>query len=842
MPYFADILLPLPLPGTFTYSLSDSQAETAVVGARAIVQFGRQHYYTGLIVELHRRQPEGYEVKPVLQLLDATAILRHPQMQHWQWIARYYLCSLGEVMKAALPAGLKLESETRVTANPEYEENDAKRLSAGEREILEVMGKRPISVGALEKLSGRRNLLPVIRKLLDREAVYVHEEIQHHYKPKMQEYVRLALTDKSEATLAPIFASLKRSQKQQALFMKLLDLSRFLQKEEPEEVAKQTLLQQADCTTTILQELKKKGLVEIHALPVSRTPRSDALPTEPPHPLSPIQQRAFDEILCSFERHDITLLHGVTSSGKTEIYIHLIQKAIGEKRQVLFLVPEIALTTQLCSRLRKVFGRKMIVYHSKLSDTERVELWHRLLKGNRCADEATAARSTGSDSATAPESIDLILGVRSAVFLPFSPLGLIIIDEEHEPSFKQQDPAPRYHGRDVAIMLAQRHGAKVLLGSATPSIESYYLARQGKYGLVTLNERHAGLTLPKITLVSLLEARKAKTLCGPFSPLLIQHISHSLQEGYQAILFQNRRGFAPIVECTSCSWIPHCPRCDVSLTYHKRNRTLTCHYCGYAQPLPDRCPICDNRALEQIGYGTERVEESIAHILPQARTLRMDADTTGSRKSYERLIRQFEERQYNVLIGTQMISKGLDFNGVKTVGILNADTMMNYPDFRAHERAFQLMEQVAGRAGRHDTEGEVLIQCSDPRHPLLQQVLRHDYTGMVECQLEDRRRFGYPPYTRMIALYLKGRYENRLQLLAAEYAARLRECFGSRVLGPESPTVGRIKNFHIRKILLKVEREASTTEVRQILARVQEQMQQHEDFSRLVLYYDVDPV
>lgn len=842
MPYFADILLPLPLPGTFTYSLSDSQAETAVVGARTVVQFGRQHYYTGLIVNLHRLQPDGYEIKPVIQLLDEASIIRHPQMQLWQWISQYYLCSLGEVMKAALPAGLKLESETKVSANPEYEETDSERLSAGELEILSLMGKQPVSTGALEKLSGRKNLLPVIRKLLDKEAVYVHEEIQHHYRPKMQEYVRLTLADKSEATLAPVFAALKRSQKQQALFMKLLDMSRFLQKEEPEAVAKLPLLQQAGCTPAILHDLRKKGLVEIHTLPVDRDFRNEERTLQPPHPLSPIQQRAYNEVLHSFGSHNITLLHGVTSSGKTEIYIHLIRKAIGEKKQVLFLVPEIALTTQLCLRLRKVFGRKMIVYHSKLSDNERVELWHRLLKDENCGNMPSALHQEETGSIQPPEGIDLVLGVRSAVLLPFRQLGMVIVDEEHEPSFKQQDPAPRYHGRDVAIMLAQRHNAKVLLGSATPSIESYHLARQGRYGLVTLSERHAGLTLPKITLVSILEARKEKTLCGPFTPSLIQHVNHTLQEGYQAILFQNRRGFAPVVECTSCSWVPRCPRCDVSLTYHKKNRNLTCHYCGYAQPLPDRCPICGNHTLEQLGYGTERIEESISHILPQARPLRMDTDTTGSRKSYERLIRQFEEKRCNILIGTQMISKGLDFNGVKTVGILNADTMMNYPDFRAHERAFQLMEQVSGRAGRHDTEGEVLIQCSDPRHPLLQQVIRHDYTGMVETQLEDRRRFGYPPYTRLIAIYLKGRYENRLQQLASDYAVRLRECFGSRVLGPDSPIVGRVKNFHIRKILLKIEREASTAEVRKVLARVQEQMQQHKDFSRLVLYYDVDPV
>ena len=605
--------------------------------------------------------------------------------------------------------------------------------------------------------------------------------------------------------------------------MRLLDMSHVLQKKQADPVPKDVLLKAAGVGTNIFNELLKKGLLVTTEEPVSRLDLGDdpyrQEKCQPPHPLTEMQQVAYRQICQSLRTHQVCLLQGVTSSGKTEIYTHLIQEVIGQGRQALLMVPEIALTAQLCQRLRRVFGGQMMVYHSKLSDTERVEIWRAML------DDSPAAR----------ESTRLILGVRSSIFLPFRQLGLVIVDEEHEPTYKQQDPAPRYHGRDTAIVLAARHGAKVLLGSATPSLESIYLAQQDKYGLVRLSQRHAGVSLPKISLVPTKEV---------FSPELIKRLGHTLQAGGQAILFQNRRGYSSVVECGQCGWTPRCPRCDVTLTYHKYTRSLDCHYCGYRMPLPSQCPHCGNRQLEGLGFGTERIEESLQRLLPIAHPLRMDTDSTSTRKSYEQIIQAFEQKKANVLIGTQMVTKGLDFDSVKTVGILNADALMNFPDFRAHERAFQLMEQVAGRAGRREgQQGEVIIQCRDPRHPLLQQVVAHDYAKMVETQLSDRQHYGYPPFTRLIMIYMKGRYEDRLDAMAQQYAAQLRYTFGERVFGPEAPAISRVKSMYIRQILLKMEREASTGEVRRLLSLIHTKLAEgNQEFARIAFYYDVDPM
>lgn len=760
---YAELILPVPLDRTFTYSLSDEQAAKVKVGMRATVPFGKNHSYMGIIINITTHKPDNIEVKEVESLLDDNPIIRHPQYALWRWIAGYYMCAIGDVMKAALPSELKPES------------------------------------GAKGK-------------------------IRADFKPKKQTMIRILMND----DLTAAFDSLQRSPQQQALYMRLLDMSHALQKTDADLVPQTELLKKAGCSSSILNELKKKKLVEAIEQEVSRLDTGDAAylqqKPEPPYPLTEMQKVAYRAICESYKEKNVCLLHGVTSSGKTEIYIHLIKEVIEQRRQVLMMVPEIALTTQLCIRLRRVFGNRMIVYHSKLSEPERVEIWKRLLVES--------------------DKVDIILGVRSSVFLPFQQLGLIIVDEEHEPSYKQQDPAPRYNGRDVAIMLAQRHAAKVLLGSATPSLESFYLARQGRYGLVSLTERHAGVSMPRMTLIPLDEARRQGTMEGPFSPAMLKAINHTLTKGHQAILFQNRRGFSAQVECPSCGWTPRCPRCDVTLSYHKRTRNLQCHYCGYQQPWPNVCPKCNSRTFNTLGYGTERIEEQLQRLVPQAHPVRMDTDTTSSRKSYETILNNFETKKSNVLIGTQMVSKGLDFSEVDTVGILSADSLMNIPDFRSYERAFQLMEQVAGRAGRREgQEGEVLIQCSTPKHPLLQQVIRHDYLEMAESQLNDRQRFGYPPYTRLITLYLKGRYEDRTDALAQQYAALLRQTFGNRVLGPEAPGVSRVKNLFIRQIMLKVEREASTTQVRQILSGIHQiMMQQEQEFARIVFYYDVDPM
>lgn len=773
MAMYAECIIPVPLPQTFSYRLSEEQASRVKQGMRVIVPFGKQHQYTGIIVGLSPIAPEGIEIKNVISLPDDAPIIRHPQSAIWKWISDYYLCSIGDVMKAALPAELKPEK-----------------------------GKDGV--------------------------------IREDFKPKTRTYIKISIPCLGEEIgaeknnkLSLAFDKLKRSQKQQELFLKLLDMSHCLQKQSADLVPQDQLLQASGCDSQVLRELEKKGLCERTEVVVSRLDTGDedflTFKTEEPNPLTEKQAIAYSEICQSFKDHSVSLLHGVTSSGKTEIYIHLIKEVISQKRQVLMMVPEIALTTQLCMRLRKVFGKRMIVYHSKLSNAERVEIWNKLLNN---------------------DNIDLVLGVRSSVFLPFQQLGLVIVDEEHEPSYKQQDPAPRYNGRDVAVVLASRHGAKVLLGSATPSLESYYLAQTGRYGYISLTERHAGVSMPKITLVSLMKARKEQTMNGPFTPILINSLNHTLIDGKQAILFQNRRGYSPTVECSVCGWTPKCPRCDVSLTYHKRSRALKCHYCGYKQPWPDKCPSCGNVTFSQQGYGTERIEDLITRILPNVKALRMDTDTTGSRTSYEKIIKNFETGKSNILIGTQMVSKGLDFDGVGTVGILNADALMNFPDFRSHERAFQLMEQVAGRAGRRiGQEGEVMIQCSNPSLPLLQQVVNHDYVSMAKMQLEDRKKYFYPPFSRLIYIYIKGRYEDRLTSLANQYAAALRQSFGDRILGPEAPGISKVKNMHIRQIMLKIEREASTSLVRQYLCTIQGQlMKNNPEFAKVMFYYDVDPI
>ena len=773
MKRYAECILPVPLAQTFTYALTEEQSARASIGMRAIVPFGKTHKYTGIIIGLSDNAPEGVEIKNVVDLPDGAPIIRQQQYALWQWISDYYICPIGDVLKAALPAELKPEE-----------------------------GKDGV--------------------------------IREDFKPKTKTYIELTLGEEKSQEIVAALNALKRAEKQQDLFMKLVDLSGYLtNSNEPQDsgkssivpVAQDELLQKAGSNWAILKELIKKGLCKQTEIVVSRLGfiENEDIKTEAPHALTEMQKVAYREICASFNDKSVTLLHGVTSSGKTEIYMHLMQEVISQGKQVLMMVPEIALTTQLCMRLRRVFGNRMLVYHSKLSNTERVEIWNKILKN---------------------DSVDLIVGVRSSVFLPFNELGLIIVDEEHEPSYKQQEPSPRYHGREAAIMLAQKHGAKVLLGSATPSLESFYLAKQERFGYVKLSERHAGVSMPRISLISLRDARKEQTMNGPFTPALIKSINQTLLGGKQVILFQNRRGYSPNIECNVCGWTPKCPRCDVSLSYHKRGYALRCHYCGYHQEWPSNCPECGFSKFTQVGFGTERIEETINRLMPLAKPLRMDTDSTGSKTSYERIIEDFDKKKSNVLIGTQMVSKGLDFGGVDTVGIINADSLMNMPDFRSHERAFQLMEQVSGRAGRRaGKEGDVLIQCSDVKHPLLRQIVKHDYEAMAEMELADRKKYFYPPFSRLIIIYIKGRYEDRLDVLANQYATVLRQAFGDRILGPEAPGVARVKNMHIRQIMLKVEREASTASVRQYLNTIQKKMmQENQEFSRIVFYYDVDPV
>lgn len=818
---FADVVLPLPLYKYFTYRIPSDWQAVLQPGSRVVVPFGRKKYYTAIVTRLHDVMPQGYEVKEILSILDDRPILRRPQLQFWEWIADYYLCSVGDVYKAALPSGLKLESETVVTLNTEFEEPDDDRLKEREWMLLAALGKKSrMTVQELEKESGMHNILPVLRRLLEREAVFVSEQIKAHYRPKTEAYIRLTFAPGGEAALRSAFERVKQAKKQEVMLLSFLDLSLFMQRGKLREVSRKSLLDRSGVSSAILGAMVEKGIFEVYKKEISRFDTT-ALPVSEIAPLSELQQAAYRQILDSFKEHAVTLLHGVTSSGKTEIYAHLIQRVLCEGRQVLYLVPEIALTTQLTNRLRKMFGDKLVIYHSKFSDNERVEIWNTLLDSRE------------------PR---LVLGVRSSIFLPFADLGLVIVDEEHETSYKQYDPAPRYHARNAAIVLASMHGAKTLLGTATPAIETYFNARQGKYGLVELKKRFNDVELPEIIPVDVKEMRKKNRMQGNFTPELLNRMQHALQAGEQVILFQNRRGFAPMVECKQCAWVPKCEHCDVSLTYHKRYNQLTCHYCGYTYEIPKVCPACGQPAIGVMGFGTERIEEDIARHFPEVPVSRMDLDTTRSRNAYEQIIDDFSKGKNKILIGTQMITKGLDFDRVSVVGILSADQMMNFPDFRAHERAFQMMEQVSGRAGRKSKKGVVVLQTSDPSSPLIQQVIAHDYEGMYTRQLAERKAFSYPPYTRLIYIYLKHRDETLLQELAVRYTTALREVFGSRVLGPDNPPVARIQSLYIRKVVLKMELAASMSRVKEILRQVYENMLVDDRFKSLLLYYDVDPL
>lgn len=812
----------MPLANWYTYSLPESLEGQVQTGSRVIVPFGKKKFYTALVANVHYCPPEGYEIKEVTEVLDTRPVLLPQQFRLWKWMASYYLCTMGDVYKAALPSGMKLESETIVTANPDYEATTP--LTPREQQVLDLLTQDPEQcITQLEKrLNATRNILPVINNLLAKGAISVKEELKRNYKPKTEIRVKLSPDCQTEERLHQLFDELGRTPKRLALLMKYLELSGFFaDKASLCEVSKKELLTRANVTSTIFNGLVEKGIFETYQYEVGRLDREQTR-TVAINPLNPAQQAAYDAILSHFREKNVCLLHGVTSSGKTEIYIHLIRQAIESGRQVLYLLPEIALTTQITERLKRVFGGRIGIYHSKFPDAERVEIWQKQLR---------------------PEGhYDIILGVRSSVFLPFHNLGLIIVDEEHETTYKQQDPAPRYHARDTAIMLASIYGAKVLLGTATPSIDSYHNALAGKYGLVTLNERYKDIRLPEIRIVDIKELARKKMMNGPFSPELLAAVRQALERHEQAILFQNRRGFAPMIECKVCGWVPKCKNCDVSLTYHKGLNQLTCHYCGYTYAVPRSCPACGSVELVNRGFGTEKIEDNIREIFPDAKVARMDLDTTRSRSAYERIIADFEAGKTHILIGTQMVSKGLDFDHVSVVGILNADNMLNYPDFRAHERAFQLMAQVAGRAGRRDKRGLVILQTKSPDLPVIHQVVTNDYKQMYEDQTAERKLFHYPPFCRFIYVYLKHRKEDVVTQAADTLAAWLRTAFGDKVLGPDKPPVGRIQMLFIKKIVIKLDLNMSGTKVRDYLLSVQRQLIEDERFRSLVVYYDVDPV
>ena len=747
---FADIILPLPLDGVFTYSVPQSLEGQVIRGVRVLVPLGRNKTYVGIISEVHDKKPEGYQTKDILQVLDSCPILLDAQLHLWQWIADYYMAPIGEVFKAAFPAGLKAEDG---------------------------------------------------------------------YRPRTETYIELSQKFRNEAAIHVALNMLQRASKQLTAFIDYLALSGW-DKNEPQEITRDELLNQGHSLPT-LTALVKRGLLQTYEREVGRLNLGGEPCFEKIKPLSQVQQDAFNKIQFSFLKKNVTLLHGVTSSGKTEIYIHLIRQTLEQKKQVLYLLPEIALTVQMMERLQRVFGNRLGIYHSKYSDAERVEIWQKQLS-------------------THP--YDVILGARSAVFLPFQDLGLVIVDEEHETSYKQQDPMPRYHARSAAIMLAQMFGAKTLLGTATPSLETYHNAKTGKFGIVELFQRYQGIELPEIQIVDIKDLQHRKMMNGPFSPILLSKVREALERGEQVILFQNRRGYAPVVECKQCGWVPHCQHCDVSLTFHRHLNQLSCHYCGYTYQVPTECPNCGCIHLQTRGYGTEKIEAEVHDIFPEARIARMDLDTTRSRQAYERIIGDFSSGRTNLLIGTQMISKGLDFDKVSVVGILNADSMLNYPDFRAYEHAFMMMSQVGGRAGRRGKRGLVILQTKSPELPLIQQVVHNDYVAFYRLLIAERQQFKYPPFYRLIYVFLKHRDDRTVETASIEMVSRLRQWFGARALGPDKPSVSKVKSLSIRKLVLKFEPGINMSEVRKYLALAQQQMLQDKRYSSLQIYFDVDPL
>lgn len=812
----------MPLPRTFTYAVPEKLESGIQRGSRVLVPFGRKKFYTGIVVGTHENAPTEFEAKEIADLLDNTPIVKYPQLKLWNWVADYYLCSIGEVMKAALPAGLKVESETALRINPDYEESSDGELNERERIILDYISSRDkVLVNEISKATGFKNVESTVNSLIEKDAVFVSENVITTYRPKTVTCIDFACDADDNETPKTYFDLVRGAKKQEKILLAFFDLSHRLQRGKHQEVYKDDLLKRADATQVILKAMEKKGIFRIYKKSINRFPIPTTVSASLPN-LSLAQDVAYHAIFDSFKQHDITLLRGITASGKTEIYINIIQQYLQAGKQILYLVPEIALTTQLTKRLGNAFGDILIIYHSKFSDNERVDVWKRLLSSERPY---------------------IIIGARSSVFLPFSNLGLVIVDEEHEASFKQYDPAPRYNARNVAMILARMHGAKTLLGSATPSIETYYNATTGKYGLVELTERYGDAGLPNVQIVDMKSERKKKLVTGPFSSILLGHVKKSLAEGFQSILFQNRRGYSPCIECSECAWIPKCTNCDVSLTYHKHNNMLICHHCGFSLPLPQLCPSCGQPSIKIIGYGTERIEDDIESYLPDAKVLRMDLDTTRNKNSYEEIINKFSSGQAQVLVGTQMVTKGLDFARVKVVGVINADSMINFPNFRANERAFNMLEQVAGRAGRKSEDGIVVIQTSNPDNPIIIDVINHDYLSHYNREIEERQQFAYPPFTKIINIFIKHRDSDSVMELSVRYSMMLRQVFGKRVLGPESPIVSRIQNLYIKQITLKMENSASMPKVKAILRDIYENMINADSrMKSAILYYDVDPV
>ncbi|MCK0124242.1 primosomal protein N' [Gelidibacter sp. F2691] len=815
MLHYIDVILPIPLEKLFTYSITSAESEFLKPGMRVAVPFGKSKIYTALVFNVHQQKPLAYDAKEIHQILDDAPITTPQQLKHWQWIADYYMCTLGDVLRAALPNSFLLESETIITKNLDKIIND-EELKDEEFLVYEALHHQSsLKIHDLVSILDKKNVFPIINALLDKEAIMLQEEVYEKYKPKMVRYVKLNGAYSDQAKLQHLLEELSRAPKQREVVMTLFSIA--AKTKQPVKITE--LTEASGASAAIIKTLIDKEILDEHHIQEDRVGYSGEA-NEDSKRLNSYQEKALEQIKLTFEKHHITLLHGVTSSGKTEVYVKLIEEVIATGKQVLYLLPEIALTTQLVTRLENYFGGKVSVYHSKYSAHERFELWHNVLENQPKA--------------------QIILGARSSIFLPYHNLGLVIVDEEHETSFKQFDPAPRYHARDAAVVLASLFNSKTLLGSATPSLESFYNVQQGKYGLVEITQRFNDVLMPDIELVDIQDKHKRKRMNGHFSDRMIEEMTSALKDGHQIILFQNRRGFSPIVECTTCGHAPQCSNCDVSLTYHQYKNELRCHYCGYYTAMQKACMACGSVELDTKGFGTEQVQEEAQTIFPDHKVSRMDLDTTRGKFGYEKIIRAFEEKEIDILVGTQMLTKGLDFRNVKLVGIMNADNMLNFPDFRAHERSFQLMLQVSGRAGRTDERGKVLIQTYNPHHRILQQVSTNNYAEMYAEQMDERHNFNYPPIYRLIKITLKHKDFNKVNIGAEWYATALRQVFKSYILGPEFPPISRIRNQFHKHILVKIPPQQSLGKTKKAIAKVNNSFLSIKDFRSVRVILNVD--
>jgi len=821
--FFVDVILPLALPNVYTYRLPKDWNNAIKIGQRVIVQFGRGHkQYSALVDKIHERPPQHYQAKYIEAIVDQNPILTLNNLAFWKWIAQYYMCNLGDVMSTALPAGLRLASETKVLLHPDYRNVDQKQLDDKGYLILEALELRnELTLKEMSEILQLKSVQPIVKQLIEQKVVMVEEEIKNRYTPKMIELVSLDGELRDERKLQTVFDVLEKAPKQLELLMNFVQMSQLFSAR-PKEVKKLELQKISGASGTQIQALVKKKVFRITQREAGRIELTSA--NSSMKSLSEDQKQAYKQIKAQFKNQSTVLLKGVTSSGKTEVYIQLIQDIILKGKQVLYLLPEIALTTQIVQRLQAVFGEKIGVYHSKFNENERVEVWNKVL----------SFKNGKGD-------FQIILGARSALFLPFQNLGLIIVDEEHESSFKQHDPAPRYHARDAAIVLANMQAAKVLLGSATPSIESIYNCQNGKYAMVKLEKRFGEMALPEILIADVREASRKKKMKSHFSPQLIRLMEETLQEGKQIILFQNRRGFAPFLLCETCGNSPQCVNCDVSLTYHKYQRKLSCHYCGYHISVPVECPSCGDTNLHFRGFGTEKIEEELVLFFPEAKTARMDLDTTRAKKAYHQIINSFQEREVDILVGTQMVTKGLDFDHVGLVGVLNADNMLHFPDFRAFERSYQLMSQVAGRAGRKGKRGKVMIQTYNPDHRIIKQIVDQQFEAMVNYELIERKALHYPPFHRLIHLSVRHRNKKEAEHAAHTLSIELKKLLGKRLLGPEAPNIARVRNYYHQNMMIKLEKGISLERVKSKINSTLTEFRSNKQHQTVRIVVNVDP-